>query len=120
MHELAITQQILDLAQAHCAAAGGSRVVALYLKLGQFSSMVDDSIQFFWDIISKETACEGATLHFERISAEIQCRDCGCRFGLDGGLAACPQCDGMSLQVLQGDECRLERIEISEAETVLQ
>ena len=52
MHELAVTQSTLDLALKY---AGGRRITAIYLVVGELSSIVDDSVQFYWDFISRDT-----------------------------------------------------------------
>jgi hydrogenase nickel incorporation protein HypA/HybF len=115
MHEMAVTQSILDIALQHAERNGVGRVTALNLVIGQLSSIVDDSVQFYWDIISKDTLCEGAVLNFERIPAQMKCLDCGFTYTLSRGLEACPECDGFRVRVVAGDEFRLESIEVEEA-----
>jgi hydrogenase nickel incorporation protein HypA/HybF len=39
--------------------------------IGRLASIVDDSIQFYWDMISEGTICQGAKLHFKRVPAEL-------------------------------------------------
>jgi hydrogenase nickel incorporation protein HypA/HybF len=112
MHELPIAENILHIALDHAAQAGASRVTDLHLVIGQLSSIVDDSIQFYWDIISQETLCAGATLHFERVPATLRCQDCGHTYTLTRELMACPQCDSIRLKVIAGEEFRLESIEV--------
>ena len=75
MHELAITENILNLAVEYAEQADATRVTDLHLVIGQLSSIVDDSIQFYWDIISKDTLCSGAALHFHRIPASLRCKE---------------------------------------------
>ena len=65
MHELPIAQSILDISLRHAQQAGATRVTDLHLVIGKFSYVVDDSIQFYWDMIAKDTIAEGARLHFE-------------------------------------------------------
>ena len=115
MHEMAVTQSILDIAVQHAERNGAARVTALNLVIGQLSSIVDDSVQFYWDIISKDTLCAGATLNFERIPAQMNCLDCGHTYTLSRGLEACPACDGFRVRLVAGDEFRLESIEVEEA-----
>ncbi len=112
MHELAITENILRIALDYADRAQAARVTALNLVIGQLSSVVDDSVQFYWDIVSKETLCEGAVLHFERIPAEMICLDCGHTYVLTRGLEACPQCASYHIKVHAGEEFRLESIDI--------
>lgn len=113
MHELAVTESILEIAIRHGKKANAARITDLFLVIGQLSSIVDDSVQFYWPIISADSLAEGAQLHFRRIPAEMQCRDCLCRYSPDANLT-CPECDSSRIRVVRGDEFYLESIEISE------
>lgn len=112
MHELPIAESILEIAVRHGQQAQAARVTDLYLVIGQLSSVVDDSIQFYWDIISRDTICEGATLHFERVPALLLCQDCGHSYGFQHELSACPACDSIHVKITAGEEFQLQSIEI--------
>jgi len=90
MHELAVTENLLNIAVRHATQANAVRVTTLHLVIGQLSSIVDDSIQFYWDMISAGTICEGAQLHFERRPAMLKCLDCDQTYALSGELTDCP------------------------------
>jgi hydrogenase nickel incorporation protein HypA/HybF len=60
MHELMVTESILEIALRHAGQAGAVRVTDLFLVVGDLSSIVDDSVQFYWDFVSEGTAAEGA------------------------------------------------------------
>jgi hydrogenase nickel incorporation protein HypA/HybF len=113
MHELYVTEQILDITIKHAARAQAGRVTDLYLVIGQLSSIVDDSLQFYWDIVSKDTLAEGAQLHFDRKPAEFQCRECHHRYTPDQNLA-CPLCKSLSVDVVSGEEFYLDAIDVEE------
>ena len=113
MHELAVTESILKIATTHALQANASHVTDINIVLGRLSSIVDDSVQFYWDIISQETICSGSKLHFERIPAKLACLDCGNTYTLDGDLTFCPQCQSDRVTVVSGDEFRLDSIEIT-------
>ena len=115
MHELAVTQSILEIALRHAQQKGATRVTDLNLVIGQLASIVDDSVQFYWDFITKDTLAEGSRLHFKRIPAELQCRDCGHTYGPDGEVLACPRCRSTRVKVTAGEEFRLESIDIETA-----
>ncbi len=118
MHELSITENILEIAVRHGQQAGAARVTELHLVIGQLSSIVDDSIQFYWDIISRDTICEGAILQFERIPAQFLCLECGHTYGYEHQLSACPACDSVQVKVTAGEEFQLKSIEVeTEKET---
>jgi hypothetical protein len=69
MHELFATQAILDKALARAAEEAAARITDLHLVVGDLSSYVDDSVQFYWDEISKGTIAESARLHFRHVAA---------------------------------------------------
>jgi hydrogenase nickel incorporation protein HypA/HybF len=113
MHELSITQSVLDIALRHGNKANATLITDIYLVIGELSSIVDDSVQFYWDIISKETLAEGAQLHFKRIPAKLQCLECNTIYSLERGeLISCPNCDSTHIKVIAGKEFQMESIEI--------
>ena len=113
MHELAITQSILQIALRHGEQNQASKITALHLVIGQLSSVVDDSVQFYWEMIAEGTLAAGSTLHFKRIPAQLECQDCGQPYSLESNqLDACPACESMNVRVVAGKEFRLESIEI--------
>ena len=112
MHELAITESILSIASVYALKAGATRVTDLYLVVGRLSSLVDDSVQFYWDILSQNTICANSLLHFERIPAKILCLDCSNEFILSDELSPCPKCGGLKIKVVSGEEFSLNSIEI--------
>ena len=118
MHELAVTENILNIAVQHATQANALRVTSLQLVIGQLSSIVDDSVRFYWDMISAGTLCEGAQLQFERRPAMLKCLSCEQTYVLQGELTDCPNCHGAKIKVISGEEFYLESIEV-EAEQVL-
>lgn len=110
MHELAVTENILDIALKH---AKGQRITDLYLVIGQLSSIIDDSVQFYWDTISQGTLAEGAQLHFKRIPTRLQCRDCQHRYAPAKDNYACPNCGSLQVIVVAGEEFYVEAIEVT-------
>jgi hydrogenase nickel incorporation protein HypA/HybF len=112
MHELSVTQSLLDLALRHAQEAKAIRVKRLHLVIGQLSSFVDDSVQFYWDLISRGTICEGAQLEFHRVPASLLCLDCRREYTLSEDLTPCPACGSTRVRVTGGDEFRLDSLDI--------
>lgn len=112
MHELAVTQSLLEIALRHAAQAGAHRITDLHLVIGQFSSIIDDSVQFYWDFVAQDTPAQGAQLHFRRIPAEMVCLACGERFSPGQNEFLCPICRSNQLKVTAGEEFYLEAIEV--------
>ncbi len=112
MHELAFTESILQIAERHAKEANAIKVTDIYLVIGNLSSIVDDSVVFYWDIMSKNTLCEGSIIHFKRTPATMLCFACNHTFELSGELIPCPNCGSYQLKVQSGEEFWLESIEI--------
>ncbi len=60
MHELAITESILSIVTKHAIDSNAAAVSDIHLLIGRLSSIIDDSVQFYWEIIAKDTICEKA------------------------------------------------------------
>ena len=112
MHELAVTEDILRIAIEEGETHQAKRVTDIYMTIGHLSSIVDDSVQFYWDHISRGTICEGATLHFNRPPATLRCNMCQTEFSLVDELLPCPNCQSFDLAVISGDEMQVDNIEI--------
>ena len=112
MHELSVTESVLRIALEHAEKANARRVTDLNIVMGELSSMVDDSIQFYWEIIAKGTIAEQATLHFRRVPAELECQTCFERYHPTDKELACPKCNGVNTKIVAGQEFALESIDV--------
>src|SRR5512143_310218 len=109
MHEFSLTQNLLDIALKN---ANSRRIVNITLLIGPFSDEREESIQFYWRDLAKGTLGEGARLHFRRVKAEMKCLACGGTFNLEDNTSLCVYCHSDRLQMLSGDEVRLESMEV--------
>ncbi len=116
MHELAVTESILSIALDHAQKANATRVTDINLVIGRLSSIIDDSVSFYWEIISKDTICSKSTLHFSRIPARLKCLNCQKEYILDDELTPCPDCSSSDVKILSGNEFRVESIEVIQGE----
>lgn len=112
MHELAVTESILEIALRHAKQAGAKKISNLYIVMGQFSSIVDDSVQFYWGMIAENTPAQGAQLHFRRIPAELECQVCHTRFAPGKETLGCPECGSTQVKIIAGEEFYLEAIDV--------
>ncbi|HEY5984093.1 MAG TPA: hydrogenase maturation nickel metallochaperone HypA [Anaerolineales bacterium] len=111
MHELYATQAILERALQQAAAEKAPRITDLHLVVGQISSYAEDSVQFYWDEISRGTIAEGARLHFRHVRAEMQCMACFTKYRPDDGEVLCPSCGSSGARILSGEEFYLEALD---------
>jgi hydrogenase nickel incorporation protein HypA/HybF len=113
MHELSVTQSILDIALRHAEQAGARRILAVNLVIGELTGFIDDSIQFYFDFLSQDTLAKDATLNFERIASRVQCHVCGAEYAPPHSrLWTCPECSALGGHVIAGKEFSVASIEI--------
>ncbi|HEY85420.1 MAG TPA: hydrogenase maturation nickel metallochaperone HypA [Chloroflexi bacterium] len=113
MHELPVTQGILSVVLETAQKHNAQRIDSIDLVIGDLSSFVDDSIQFYFDILSQDTIAQGAKLNFQREAAAVICLECGHRFNAAPPLSPfCPACDSSRLQVSGGKDFYIDSIEI--------
>jgi hydrogenase nickel incorporation protein HypA/HybF len=110
MHELAVTESLLAIVVQSAIDNNAQKVTDIALTIGALSSIVDDSVQFYWNHISKGSVAEEATLHFNRIPATLLCLDCSTEFTLEDELTPCPNCDSINLNIIAGDEFQVDYI----------
>ena len=117
MHELPVTESILKIVLESAQKNKATAVTDITLTIGSLSSIVDDSVQFYWDHISRGTVCENAKLHFNRVMATLKCLDCDTTYSLIDDLTPCPSCGSINVIILSGEEFQVDHIEIIKEET---
>lgn len=112
MHELAITQNILDIVLSEAKAAQADKITKINLVIGELSGVVAECVQFYFDFLKKGDLAEEAIIDVRLVPAELRCRDCKTSFNLQNSIWVCPECQSNSLEVLGGTGCYVESIEV--------
>ncbi|NMC12942.1 MAG: hydrogenase maturation nickel metallochaperone HypA [Chloroflexi bacterium] len=112
MHELSVTENILKIALRHANENNAKIINDIYLVIGDLSSIVDDAVEFYWNIVAENTIAKDARLHFKRIQAILQCQECLAEYQLSQKELSCPKCGSDQVRIVSGDEFYLEAIEI--------
>ncbi len=112
MHELAITQSMLDLVLKQAGEAKAEKVGKINLVLGEMTGVVGRCVQFYFDFLSKGTPAEGAALDFKVIPTTARCRDCAKEFELGEFDWTCPHCQSNNMEIIGGKELFVESIEV--------
>lgn len=113
MHELSITQHILDTALTTAREHGATRVAAIDVLVGELSGIVDESVGFYFTILSRDTPAAGAILRFHHEPAELACRTCNSRAAAVPPLpATCPACGSCDLLLQGGRSLSIQSIDI--------
>ena len=112
MHELPVTQSLLEIALRHAQKSDAKRILSLNIVIGQFATIVDDSVQFYWDLVAQDTMAASARLNFRRIPAELLCQECDERYIPSPEELACPVCHSENVKIVSGREFFLESIDV--------
>ena len=112
MHELSVTESILSICNRYAEQVEATAVTDVYLVIGELSSIIDDSVQFYWDFITKNSLCENSTLHFSRIPAKAKCSKCGTIFEMTE-LTPCPNCKSARFKITEGEEFFVDSIKVT-------
>lgn len=115
MHELSIARSVLDVALRH---AAGKRLTGIELQVGELRQVVPSALSFNFDLVAEGTSAEGAVLHMEVVPAVALCKDCGSETRLTAFPLQCGNCQGLSLEVVSGEELVVQSIEVEDAELV--
>jgi hydrogenase nickel incorporation protein HypA/HybF len=100
MHELSITQSVVDTVTER---TGSAVVVSVRLRVGRLSGVVPDAMRFRFDLVTAGTPLEGAQLEIDRPEGRGRCRTCAAEFALPDPVLLCP-CGSADVEVLAGRE----------------
>lgn len=113
MHELTITQNILEIAVKKANEAKASKVTRISLTLGELSGIVDECVQFYFDFLNKDTIAAGASLSFDKVPTRLRCSSCATVFTPGDSIWICPSCQEQKIEIIAGRECYVNSIEVS-------
>ncbi len=111
MHEMAIAEGILDIAQSHARTHEAQRIERIHLLLGELSGVETEALSLAFSSVIRGTIAADAALTWERIPLTGRCHDCGRERHICPTDYLCPDCGG-GMQVLRGREMRVDYIEM--------
>lgn len=112
MHELSVTQNMLDIVLEQAEKAGAREVEKISLIIGEMTGVVKECVQFYFNFLSRGTLAEGATLSFTMVATKARCQACDRTFELGEFEWACPYCGGERMEIVAGKELFVESIEV--------
>jgi hydrogenase nickel incorporation protein HypA/HybF len=109
MHEMAITQSVVD---AVCEHAAGRHVQSVKVEIGALCAIVPDAMQFCFELAVEGTVADGAQLDLNIQPGLARCRTCGETFELPDMILLCP-CGSADVEVTAGRDLRILSMEVS-------
>ena len=76
MHEMALTESIVEIAVEAAKNQGADKVTRVFVEIGELSCVEPEALQFCFAAVAAGTLAEGASLEIERIAGAGWCADC--------------------------------------------
>jgi hydrogenase nickel incorporation protein HypA/HybF len=115
MHELQVTERILEVALEHAAQHEVARIVAIHLRIGELSDLEDEWLQHYFDYLSRGTLAEDARLEIERAPIVLDCDACDRSFEVKKEQlrdVSCPDCGESRCRLVSGREYLVKNMEV--------
>ena len=112
MHELGITQSIVDIAEKTAREQNAEKVLSVTVEIGELSGVVADAVEFCFEACIQQSFLEGSRLIIKRIPGLGRCDECKAEVKIDNMTFNCSACGSYALQRLQGEELAIKEVEI--------
>jgi hydrogenase nickel incorporation protein HypA/HybF len=109
MHELALVEQIVAIAERH---ANGGKVTKVTLERGKLSCALPEALRFCFGLATEGTAIEGAALEIVEVPGRGRCNACGGEVEMHQPLSRCA-CGGSELEWLSGEQLDVRSMEVT-------
>lgn len=117
MHEAGIAAGVLEVAERVALDRGpGTRVRTVRVRVGEFTGVAVEALEFAFESLRVHTRCEEAVLEIERVPLLGLCPNCGWTGPpAEPYCLICPRC-AQPAQILSGRELDLAYVDIEGSE----
>ena len=112
MHEQSIVESLLSIAIENAEKARATKILRIYLVVGELSGVVEESVDFYFSFLSKDTIAAEASIFYNRISAQLRCRNCDTIFTPEKLDFHCPECQEEQIEIIGGRELYIDSLEV--------
>jgi hydrogenase nickel incorporation protein HypA/HybF len=110
MHELAITENIIAIAEAAARDEGATRITGIKVKIGEFTGVVPEALDFSFSVAKQGTLAENASLEIEFVPLRKRCSACD-KISEGGFDFWCRDCQ-IPVEIISGRELQIEYVEM--------
>jgi hydrogenase nickel incorporation protein HypA/HybF len=104
MHELALSQSIVDLELERARVERVRTVTRVVVAVRTAAGVDAEALRFCWDVVAEETAARGAELVIEAVPRRARCRSCGHELEPAAVLTPCAACGRSGVELVRGRE----------------
>jgi hydrogenase nickel incorporation protein HypA/HybF len=112
MHEQSVVESLLALAIENAEKEKASKILRIYLVVGELSGVIEEAVDFYFTFLSRGTIAENASIFYMHIPAEVRCRNCSTVFSPENLDFHCPNCKEQQIEIIGGRELYIESMEV--------
>ncbi len=115
MHEMGVAQQLVQIALDSIPEdMDNPKVEIVNLKIGKLASVVEHSLTFCFEIITKDTPMEDAKLVIDVVPVTVHCKSCDNNWEVTGPVFKCPFCEDGEVEMITGREIEITSLELAD------
>jgi len=113
MHELSMAKNIIDKAQKVLKEHNAQKALAIYVKIGELSSVEKESLEFCYGVLIKGMQeFKECQLIIEQVKWVVRCNECESIYNPNEHLLRCPQCQSQDYILVSGNELDFVGMEV--------
>ena len=110
MHEMTVAESLFTIISDE-AAKHNVRPIGAKISCGTLNPINDEALCFAFEVIAKDTPCEGMTLTIDHKPLKGLCRNCQQEFNIEFSSPQCSKCDSEDFELMADAPLLLEEIE---------
>jgi hydrogenase nickel incorporation protein HypA/HybF len=118
MHETDMTKAlIMTVRDWHKSQPENCKIDTIHLKVGEFTCVEPASLQFAFEVQTRNTFLDGVKLQIRDVPLVAYCHSCQAEYKPEIGLQySCPTCHAPMEDIRSGRELKIDHIEYSKEE----
>lgn len=112
MHELSLCQSLFNIIYQEAERIQCEKITHVYLEVGQLAAIDKAALLFAFKAVTMNTIAQEATLEMIEVEAKAVCENCGKTVMIQSYYEACEACQLFCLRITQGEELRVQSIEV--------
>jgi hydrogenase nickel incorporation protein HypA/HybF len=114
MHEISIAESIVEIAEAEARKVNATAIEAIGLRLGEFTTIVREALEFAFDVARQGTMAQHARLDVVLVPMVVECVVCDeADHAVRRGFLVCERC-GFPLKIVSGEELLIDYVDVEE------
>ncbi len=112
MHEFSIVETMVSMVLDMAKEKNAKKVLRVYLVIGELSGVLNDAVELYFSMLTKDTIAEGAELFFSRPPTLVRCRNCQTEYSPVNLKISCPKCKEQKIEIISGRELYIDSMDI--------